>query len=165
MTPRDRPPHHAGFTLIELLVVIAIITMLAGLLIGGVMAAKGSANKKSVQAFINALDSAIESYESLFGDYPPGKGDEESAELLYDALTTEKEGHSAFTFRKSQLTDLDNDDKPEICDHWLQPLVYTHGRHFDDEMNAPRGKRFLIVSVGPDGEFEDGKGDDITNWQ
>lgn len=160
-------PHRAGFTLIELLVVITIITMLAGLLIGGVIIARRRASVMTMKTFLNALDVAIENYEPLFGDYPPGAGDEESAELLYEALTTEKEGYNPFPFKSSQTVDLDNDGRLEICDHWLQPLIYIdrHHRGEEDEMDAPKGKLFLIISAGLDGEYEAGKGDDITNWK
>ncbi len=161
----SRPPSAAGFTLIELLVVISIITMLAGLLVGGVILAKQSANKRIAEAFIQAIDSAVELYESTFGDYPPGAGDVDSAESLYICLTTEKKGHNPFPFKESQLVDTDGDGKREVCDHWRQPLSYAHWREYADVEDAPRAHRFQISSAGANGEHEGGEGDDLTNWK
>lgn len=60
-----------GFTLIELLTVIAIIGVLAGILIPVVGAARKSANKAKTRAQFNQWGTALQSYRTEYGFWPP----------------------------------------------------------------------------------------------
>lgn len=60
-----------GFTLIELLVVCAIISILAGLTMVGLQAARRSGQESATAAEIHMLVSRIESFKNAFGDFPP----------------------------------------------------------------------------------------------
>lgn len=60
-----------GFTLVELLVVIAIIAILAGMVIGGVLAARQYARRAAGQAMIGNISMAIEAYYNDVNNYPP----------------------------------------------------------------------------------------------
>ena len=62
----------AAFTLIELLVVISIISVLAGLIIGGLGAAKKKQNRDTARAELEQIKAAIDSYRNKYGSYPPG---------------------------------------------------------------------------------------------
>ena len=148
-----------GFTLMEMLVVIAIISTLAGLLLSGVVVARRKAAEKRTSMLLVRLAHAIEVYETDFGDYPPGTGDETSGALLYAALRTTSRNGPYIELQRKELEDVDLDGVEEIVDTWGYPIRYVHHRHYDDEPG--RGK-FRVFSVGPDGE--PGTADDLTNW-
>ena len=82
--------------------------------------------------------------------------------LRVSILRVIRHGRSVIT---PQSVDSDQNGQREICDHWRKPIQYTHWRHFPPGEEIPPGRRFLLLSAGPDGEFEDGHGDDITNWK
>jgi prepilin-type N-terminal cleavage/methylation domain-containing protein len=69
MQPAPRRPR--GFTLTEVLVVIAIISILMGLLIAGVVRARGRADLYAIQSRISQVDTALESFKTKHGFYPP----------------------------------------------------------------------------------------------
>lgn len=63
--------HREAFTLIELLTVIAIISVLAGMVVGLAPVASAKMKEARVRAELAGLVTAIESYKSRFGVYPP----------------------------------------------------------------------------------------------
>ena len=63
-------PRHA-FTLIELLVIISIIALVAALILPTAGLVKGLMRRKSVQAEMAQLETAIDRYKSTYGFYPP----------------------------------------------------------------------------------------------
>jgi len=147
-----------AYTLIELLVVITIITTLAGLLLAGVMAARGRGGITKTKALIFRLDLAIKQYETDHGDYPAGSGGIASAESLYAALTSPKwRGQQEFT--PDEVADTDGNGRPELVDHWRRPISYYHHRSY---RGPPRETTFRLISCGPDGK--EGTDDDITNF-
>jgi prepilin-type N-terminal cleavage/methylation domain-containing protein len=90
-----------GFTLVEILVVIAIISVLAGLVLASVTAARKYADVKATQQEILTLAQGISSYNTQFGDYPPsflvalkvkGNGINEGNEALILCLSGRKKG-------------------------------------------------------------------------
>ncbi len=64
---------HRGFTLVELLVAIGIVAILAGLLLTGVQSARQAVSTASVSSEIRSLETALASFHSEFGDYPPAQ--------------------------------------------------------------------------------------------
>ena len=79
-----RPSHSTGswaratsrgqraFTLIELLVVMGIMLVLAGLLLGGIAAARKYVQRASTRAEIDRMMIALTEYFNEFSAYPPG---------------------------------------------------------------------------------------------
>jgi prepilin-type N-terminal cleavage/methylation domain-containing protein len=63
-------PSRPGFTLIELIVVIAIIAVLVGLLLPAVSSITKQAERQAQRSALAGIASALEAYESDFGDYP-----------------------------------------------------------------------------------------------
>jgi len=63
-----------GFTLIELLTVIAIISLLIGVLVPAVSAAKNAAKRASTQNLIDKLGQGCEAFHGAFERYPRSSG-------------------------------------------------------------------------------------------
>ncbi len=69
---RVRATHRvSGFTLVEMLVVIAIIAMLASLITGAAVMARGAAKRAVIVTEIGQLEMACQAYKEKFGEYPP----------------------------------------------------------------------------------------------
>jgi prepilin-type N-terminal cleavage/methylation domain-containing protein len=149
----------SAYTVIELLVVIAIISVLAGMLLGGIMMVRGRGAQTKVRALVERLQAACLQYEGDYGEYPPGAGGVMSAEDLYGCLTSPR-WRGMQDFGEDDVADTDENEKLEIVDHWKQPISYYHHRSYS---GAPRATTFRIVSAGPDGE--EGTADDITNFR
>jgi prepilin-type N-terminal cleavage/methylation domain-containing protein len=79
-----------GFTLVELLTVLGIIAILVGLLVPALAAVRNIAMKTKQQAQLVAIDQALISFRSDYGDYPPSYLSEDDdycgAQKLAEAL-------------------------------------------------------------------------------
>ncbi len=60
----------AAFTLIELLIVVTIVALLFALTVGGFSYAQRSAARSKTAATLKAVQSALERYNTEFGEYP-----------------------------------------------------------------------------------------------
>lgn len=76
-----------AFTLIELLVVIAVIAVLAGLLFSAMPAINGSRMRSVARAELTQITTAIESFKSRYGNYPPDNPNNPAINPLYYELT------------------------------------------------------------------------------
>jgi len=156
-----------GFTLIEMLVVISIITILGGLLLVAISAARSRAMISRTDAQIKLISAAILRYEQDFQDFPPGAGDEEGlegAESLLECLSTEKKEGPYLKAGEVPTSDVDGDGRYEMEDAWRQPIRYWHHRDYRNQ--PPRKGDFRLISNGPNRQFEGGapESDDVVNW-
>jgi prepilin-type N-terminal cleavage/methylation domain-containing protein len=78
--------HPSAFTLVELLVVIAIIGVLAALLMPLGAAVKKNAYVSRTKAEMSQVQTAIESYKTAYGFYPPDNPNNPLANQLYYEL-------------------------------------------------------------------------------
>ena len=93
----------AAFTLIELLVVISIISVLAGLIIGGLGAAKKKQNRDTARAELEQIKAAIDSYHDKYGSYP--LGNQNAASAIYDPYMLNQLYYELSGVNYNKLTD------------------------------------------------------------
>jgi len=84
----------SGFTLIELLVVIAIITLLAGLLVPGIAAARRAAKRASSKALLRTIAVALQAYSADFSGYYPPADCESTAAKFCNEKAVSSSAHS-----------------------------------------------------------------------
>jgi general secretion pathway protein G len=154
-----------GFTLIELLMVIGIMITLGAIMIPTISIAITKAKKAKTASVLGNLRGAIEQFHGRNGFYPmdgAAGGDDPVANnpLLRAAL--EQVNADDFGLRGAMVTD------GQILDAWLEPIRYQHFLHYPTATDHPRyGVRensYQLWSCGPDGEDDDGRDDDQTNW-
>jgi prepilin-type N-terminal cleavage/methylation domain-containing protein len=86
---RGRQMRTCAFTLIELLMVITIIGILAALVVGLLGVAKKRSSEGQIKATMSELVTAIESYKSRFGHYPPDNAANSARpQLFYELVGT-----------------------------------------------------------------------------
>src|SRR3954462_4645183 len=89
---RRRVTSKGGFTLIEVLLVLVIILMLAGALVGFVLAQHEGEEKNTTKLFLQNIETALDTYRLNMGRYP-------TTEQGLDALLTKP------TFENERLGD------------------------------------------------------------
>jgi len=103
----------AGFTLVEMLIVLAIIGLIVGLTTLDLGELFGASKVKTAETWVDGAGAAaVDSYNSLHGNYPASLND----------LLVAKDGLPALVKKKSKLTD-----------PWGNPYQYSHpGQHNKD---------------------------------
>jgi prepilin-type N-terminal cleavage/methylation domain-containing protein len=159
-----------GFTLLELLVVVGIISLLATMLITGLLPAKAKAKVQATRALISNVQASLEAYYAAYGDYPPtdlsdlypgtSNGINNGIESVVACLSDQnKGGPFLLGISESKYTNLDKDSAAspptnwwfgdtqlrEIVDEWNNPLVYFHSRDYD---NPAKGNNYSFRRSG-----------------
>lgn len=106
----------AGFTLIELLVTISVIMLLAALTVGGLSRAASKGRQARVQADLNQLITAIESYQAALGTYPPDNPFDPARNSLRYELTGVVVDNVRREFRTADGTQV---LRPEVVRSWF----------------------------------------------
>lgn len=142
---RVRPVRRAGFTLLEVLLVLAILGVIAAIVVPRLLGQQQEANKDTARASIEGYEDALQFYAvNHNGNFPQGADSETVATMLMSP--TDENG-------KTQQPLLE--ERP--LDPWGNLLNYDN--ETPQETGTPR-----IWSNGPNGENEEGSGDDINNW-
>lgn len=131
-----------GFTLLEVLLVLVILGVIAALVVPRLFGTQERSMIKTTQSSIQGLKQSLDLYAlDHFARYP---------ETIDDLL--------------EPLDSNENPMKPYLekypKDAWGQRLNYM--AEIDDNMAGAQVAR--IWSNGPDGQDDDGSGDDINNW-
>ena len=143
-----------GFTLVELLVVIAILGILISLVTAGAQAARRRGAVTKAKTTVSALETAIAMYESDMGQYPLSGNAELVAALQEDPNDVDWSG-PYIEFKQDELKG------GELVDPWGKPYEYVS---INGGSPKHREHSFDLYSPGPNGNDEDGAGDDIFNW-
>ena len=143
-----------GFTLIELLIVIAIIGILMSLVTAGAQSARKRGAIAKAKSTVAALETAIAMYHGDLGAYPPTGN-----AALVTALTEE----SSDADWQGPYMDFKQDElkSGELVDPWGQPYVYVS---VNGGSPGHRTRSYDLSSLGPNGQDDDGTGDDVVNW-
>jgi prepilin-type N-terminal cleavage/methylation domain-containing protein len=159
---RGRRP--AGFTLIEMLVVIAIIGVLASLLFPVTAAVSKARIRKSAQAQLEQIQTAITEYKSKLGYYPPdnpivvGTTTNYALNQLYYELigTTLAQVNGVWSFQTlNNATAIPTNTLPSALGSALSPATFantTKNLGSDDVsgavnfMKSIKAGQFLLVS-------------------
>ena len=134
-----------AFTLLELIIVLAILAVLAAMVVPNLLGSQKKANVKATKASISGLESTLKLYaaDRNNGEYPNG-----GTEVLDLLLATEDDDGKA----------VDPALEAEPLDAWGRPFFYEYPTSKTD---SPKP---AIWSSGPNGQDEQGGGDDVTNW-
>jgi prepilin-type N-terminal cleavage/methylation domain-containing protein len=161
---------HRGYTLIEMLVVLFIISILAGLILGGLSAARRHNQAQRAQFQITSLKARLTEYETDNRDFPltqNGSGDREAiigGEILRRELMKEEKGGPYMKSDEHRSGDVDGNGDREILDVWGRPIRYLHNKSYARQ--NPCRRTFRLWSAGPDGISDplNPNSDDITSW-
>jgi len=126
------------FSLIEILVVIAIIAILAALLMPAITTVRNNAKKAQAKAQMNAIITAIKTYESTYGVMPVTSSNWTDAPstttaqytALMNALTNVPDGSNS---RKIRFLDVPNN---YINIGYLDPWTNKYQIYIDTDYNG-----------------------------
>jgi type II secretion system protein G len=134
--------------------VIAILGILISLVTAGAQMARRKASVTKAKTTIASLETAIGLYQTDMGEYPASGN-----QALVEALTTDPDqpdwSGPYQDFKQDELV------SGELIDAWGRPYVYvsTNGGSPKHRTHA-----YDLYSLGPNGEDDDGTGDDVINW-
>ncbi|MEZ6065195.1 MAG: type II secretion system protein GspG [Planctomycetaceae bacterium] len=138
-----------GFTLLEVLIVVAIIGVIAAMVVPRLLGQQQQAYIDITKGNIKSAETAIELYaKDDFGRFPKASGNEEVWVLLMKPRT--KDGRQIPAVASEPFKD-----------GWGHRLYYEWTSAENDSTGMGKPK---LWSAGPDGENNNGSGDDINNW-
>ena len=181
-----------GFTLIEILIVIAIVSVLASMVLGGVIASQRKTRQALAETFIAVWNGEIEDYYLDCGEYPATEcpTGENAFPALFEALAGEKPplgtggpgapyvtvkeedvavaDEEPGAYRRATVHEIYDPKVPKyVRDPWGNPYVYRENRSRPRTPFMKRPNKTDLYSTGPDGVDQTAQGeegDDIGNW-
>ncbi|MBZ0258630.1 prepilin-type N-terminal cleavage/methylation domain-containing protein [bacterium] len=162
-----------GFTLIELLIVVAIIGILAAIAVPNFLNAQIRAKIAGVQADMRNMGTAIEQYRLDNNAYPltTVDGTQRTRFQRLAVLTTPVSYMSSIPEDKfySPLMEDETTTNPDpvntypywdpaFADNYRTPAAL--GKHFPNQEHP--NKQWVLMSYGPDGDFEAAVGQDLA---
>ena len=142
---RRSKSRRSGFTLMEVLLVMAILVIMGTLVVANFSGVLFSSKKKSAKIQLQALGKALELYSIDMNSYPdPSVGLFALQERPLDLDNTTWNG----PYLKKNVPD----------DPWGNP--YNYALNFDENEQ----QYYMIWSIGPNMQDEDGSGDDIVEY-
>lgn len=139
-----------GFTLIEVMIVIAIVLALAAIVGVAVLGRRDQADVSITQIKLNNLKSAMRQFRLDYGRWPT---EEEGVAVLWDREVLDPEADVNKYLSGGYL------EEPTPEDQWGNEWGYRFPSVRGDE------SEYDLWSFGPNGEDEDGEGDDIVSWR
>ncbi len=144
----NRRTRARGFTLIEVMIVIAIVLALTAIVGLAIFGRKEQADVSLAQTDINNMKSAMKLFRLDFNRWPT---DEEGVRVLWDKAALDPESD------ETKWSKYLEEPLPE--DRWGNEWGYRQISEREDE------SEYDLWSFGPNGEDENGEGDDITSWR
>lgn len=145
----NRRTNARGFTLIEVMIVIAIILALTTIVGIAVLGRKSQADTKLAQVDLNNIKHALDQFKLDFGRWPT---EEEGIKVLWDKESLDPDADQSQYLSGGYLKE------PMPKDRWGNEWHYRFPSARDDET------QYDLWSSGPNGEDEDGQGDDLISW-
>lgn len=145
----------SGFTLIEILLVVLIISALAAVAVVTLTGSQETANINLTKTKVGKVVQALELYKIQLNGYPT---EEQGLKALVEKPAFDDENLGK-NWRAPFLT-LD-----DLKDAWGKDLVF---KVIDEDTGSgTTRKKVHVYSVGPNGNDENGEGDDIKNsaWE
>jgi len=146
----QRKTRARGFTLIEVMIVIAIVLALAAIVGVAVLGRRDQADISITQIKLNNLKSGLKQFNFDFGRWPT---EEEGIAVLWDKEALDPEADVNKYLGKGYM------DEPTPKDQWGNEWGYAFPSIRGDETE------YDLWSFGPNGENEQGEGDDIVSWR
>ena len=156
-----------GYTLVEMLVVLAIVSILSGLIMAALSAARRHSMVQRTEALLISLRAKISEYENDFHDYPKTEGEDPIAggeQLLVQLSTKEKNG-PYLSLGDLQTCDENGNGVREIADAFGRAVRYLHHKSYGRE--NPNRRTYRLWSIGIDGVDDplNPASDDLVNWK
>lgn len=146
----QRTARARGFTLIEVMIVIAIVLALAAIVGVAVLGRRDQADVSITQIKLNNLKDGLKQFNLDYGRWPT---EEEGVKVLWDQESLDPDADQNKYLKGGYM------DEPTPKDQWGNEWSYRFPSVRGDE------SQYDLWSFGPNGEDEDGEGDDIVSWR